>query len=75
VPHLVKFLLRHALIGFAIGLAVVLAIVYQDLGHIGDLIEASSQRWLALALLSLGFGFTFGSIQMGFAIMLMPGDE
>jgi hypothetical protein len=36
VPHLVKILLRHASIGFAIGLGAVLAIVYGDLGHIGD---------------------------------------
>ena len=75
MPHLVKFLTLHAVIGFAIGLAAVVLIVYLDIGHIGALIEKSSQRWLALALLSLGFGLTFGSVQMGFAIMLMPSDD
>ncbi len=75
MPHLVKFLALHAVIGFAIGLAAVVVIVYQDIGHIGTLIGTSSQRWLALALLSLGFGLTFGSVQMGFAIMLMPSDD
>jgi hypothetical protein len=75
MPHLVKFLALHAVIGFAIGLAAVGLIVYEDIGRIGTLIETSSQRWLALGLLSFVFGLTFASVQMGFAIMLMPSDD
>jgi hypothetical protein len=75
MPHLVKFLALHAVIGFAIGLAAVVLIVYEDIGRIGTLIETSSQRWLALGLLSFVFGLTFASVQMGFAIMLMPSDD
>ena len=75
MPHLVKFLLRHALIGFAIGLAAVILIVFADVGHIRTLIDNSSQGWLALALLSFSLGLTFASVQMGFAIMLMPMDD
>ena len=73
LPDHVRFLLRHALIGFAIGLAAVVFIVWQDVGRVGTLIASSSQRWLALGLLCFMFGLTFGSVQMGFAIMLLPG--
>jgi hypothetical protein len=71
MPAHVKFLLRHALIGFAIGLVAAMLLVHQDLFQIGTLIGASSDRWLALGLLGFMFGLTFGSVQMGFAIMLL----
>jgi hypothetical protein len=71
MPAHVKFLIRHALIGFSMGLGAVALIVSQDLFRIGTLIGASSDRWLALGLLGFMFGLTFGSAQMGFAIMLL----
>jgi hypothetical protein len=76
MPAHVKFLIRHALIGFSIGLVAVVLMVSQDLFRIGTLIGASSDRWLALGLLAFMFGLTFGSVQMGFAIMLLAdGDD
>lgn len=75
MPAHVTFLFRHALIGIAIGLFVVLLIVTQDVAHIGTLMAKSSQKWLWLLILCSSFGFTFGSLQMAFAIMLMPQDE
>ena len=71
MPAHVKFLIRHAVIGFSIGLAAVMVMVSEDLFHIGTLIQTSSDRWLALGLLAFMFGLTFGSVQMGFAIMLL----
>jgi hypothetical protein len=75
VPEHVRFLARHALIGFAIGLAAVVLIVWQDVGRIGTLLATSGQRWLALGLLGFSFGLTFASVQMGFAIMLLADGE
>ena len=75
LPDHVKFLIRHALIGFAIGVGAVVLIVAGDVGRLGSLIAASGQRWLVLGLLGFLFGLTFGSVQMGFAIMLLPYDE
>jgi hypothetical protein len=72
LPAHVKFLLRHAMIGFSIGLALVVLIIWQDVGRVGTLLATSSQRWLVLGLLGFLFGLTFGSVQMGFAIMLLP---
>ncbi|WP_374310523.1 hypothetical protein [Methylocella sp.] len=75
MPEPVKFLLRHALIGIAIGLFVVLIIVVEDVAHLYTLIASSADRWLWLFLLAASFGLTFGSLQMGMAVMLMPRDE
>ncbi|ACK50278.1 conserved hypothetical protein [Methylocella silvestris BL2] len=75
MPEHVKFLLRHALIGIAIGLCAVIAIVTLDVAHIGTLIGRSSQKWLWLTLLAASFSFSFGGLQMAFAIMLIPNDE
>lgn len=75
MPAHVKFLIRHALIGFSIGLVAVALIVSQDLFRIGTLIGASSDRWLALGMLGFMFGLTFGSVQMGFAIMLLADTD
>ena len=71
----VRFLLWHALIGFALGLAAVLALVTQDVGRLGTLIASSGQSWFPFTLLALLFGLTFGSVQMGFAIMLLGDDD
>lgn len=72
MPAHVKFLARHALIGFSIGLLAAGAIVWLDLFNVGTLIRTSNQRWMAYGMLSFMFGLTFGSLQMGFAIMLLP---
>ncbi len=75
MPAQVEFLIRHVLVGFAIGLAAVVWIVWQDVGRIGTLIETSSERWLALGSFSLMFGSTFGAVQVAFAIMLASADD
>lgn len=75
MPDHVKFLFHHALIGFAIGVGAVVLLIAGDVGRLRSLIAASSQRWFVLGLLGFLFGLTFGSVQMGFAIMLMPYNE
>jgi hypothetical protein len=72
MPYLIKFLLWNALIGFSAGLITVFVIISLDIGRIGTLIASSAERWVALGSLSLLFGLTFGSVQMGVAIMLLP---
>ena len=72
MPYLIKFLLWNALIGFSAGLLVVLVLVCFDVGRIGTLIASSTERWVALGSLAFLFGLSFGSVQMGVAIMLLP---
>jgi hypothetical protein len=71
MPPLVRFLLRHAAIGFMIAVAFVGGMVWFDLGGLRGLARASVSGPLALALLTFAIGMTFSSVQMGFAVMLL----
>ena len=64
-----KFLLRHAAIGFGVAFLVVGLILWTDLAGLRTLILGSEVGLLALGILTFFMGLTFGSAQMGFAIM------
>ena len=68
---LVGFLVRHALLGIAVGWGIALAFLWLDVGLLGTLIAEAEQPWLPLLLLFFGLGVTFGSVAMGSAIMLL----
>lgn len=72
-PHLV-FLLKHALIGFAIAALFVGAMIGFDVGGFATLLTKSGLATLAVPMLSFALGLTFASVQMGAAIMLLPKD-
>lgn len=75
MPFLVRFLLRHALVGQAIAMVAVALIMWSDVSGLGTLIRNAEQSLLALVLLTVMMGLTFSSLQMGFAVMLLPGDK
>ncbi len=72
MPYLIKFLLWNALVGFSAGLIAVFLFVFLDVGRVGTLMASSAERWAALGSRSLLSGLSFGSVQMGIAIMLLP---
>jgi|OM-RGC.v1.027179334 hypothetical protein len=65
---LTRFLLRRCLDGVAAGLAVMLGLLWTDVGGVGGLVRSSDHGVLALAMLSFAFSITFGSAAMGVAI-------
>lgn len=75
MPKLVKFLVFHAGIGFAIALASVLAIFFYDISHLRSLILTSDMKWLAAAVLIILMTITLGSVTMGIAVMRLPYGE
>lgn len=75
LPLLVRFLIRHAVIGFGLALLFVAILLTLDVGGIGTLIFASSSSGLALAILVFSMGVTFSSVQMGFAVMFLRDDD
>lgn len=75
LPLLVRFLIRHALIGFGLALVFVALLLALDIGGIATLIFASSSAALALIILVFSMAATFSSVQMGFAIMFLREDE
>lgn len=75
MPMLVKFMLRHALIGGGAAIVFVAAILALDVGGLATLIGTSSFGILAVALLTFFMGLTFGSLQMAFAVMSLKDNE
>lgn len=75
MPHLVRFLMRHALIGVGVGALFVGTLVLLDVARLGTLMTQSSSGLIALIVLTGAVGITFGSVQMGFAIMLLGDDD
>jgi len=75
MPHLIRFLICHALIGMALAVGFVGALVVLDIAGLGRLMWNSPSGAIAAAVLTLALGITFGSAQIGFAVMLLPRDE
>ena len=70
MPELIKIILRNAAIGFAIAALFVALLISLDVGGLGSLIANSDVGIGAALLLFFLLGLTFGSAQIGFAIML-----
>jgi len=75
MPPLVRFLLIHAAIGFAIAFVFVGFVLAFDLNGLRTLIWASDMTGLALFMLTFFTGLTFASVQIGVAVMLLGEDE
>lgn len=75
MPQLVRFLLRHALIGFALAVIFVGALLAFDIARLGSLIGTSPGGMVAALVLVVSIGITFASVQMGFAVMLLGEDD
>ncbi|MDY0872762.1 hypothetical protein [Dongia rigui] len=69
MPKLVKFMLRHALIGAAAAIVFVAAVMMLDVGGLATLVSNSTYGPLAVALLTFFTALTFGGLQMGIAVM------
>ena len=68
MPPLIQFMIRHFLIGVALGVTVVAGVVWYDLFSLGQLVENSANYGL-LALFSAMMAITFGTVQMSVAVM------
>lgn len=75
VPAPLRLLLRHALIGYAVGTLFVLSILWQDLFGLTSLIMQAPEHPLPLALLWFFIGLTCAGVQIGIAIMAQAADD
>lgn len=76
LPKLVRFLVHHALVGFGLAVGFVALLLLNDVGQLASLVARDPQTgYLAVGLLTFFTGLTFGSAQMGFAVMLMVFDD
>ena len=71
--RLLPFLLKHMLIGIAIGGGLLAAILHFNVSNLGTLVANAGP--VPLVMLIVMFSVTFGSANTGFAVMLMPKEE
>lgn len=75
MPRMLRFLLTHAVIGIGVGWVCLGALIAINGFGLRDLIAASPDGGLALALLAFLFALTFGSVGMGFGVMGQAFDD
>lgn len=75
MPVIVRFYIKHVLIGFAVAAAFVAGLLYLNVANLWYLITGSDIGGLALFLLWFFNGIVFGGVQTAVAVMLMAEDE
>jgi hypothetical protein len=75
VPKLIRLYIVNVLIGFALALGFVVALVALDVAHLRHLILETSSGPLAFVLLVVSNGIVFAGVQFGIAVMRLAGDE
>lgn len=73
--ELVRFLLVNAAIGAGAAVAMVALALATDFMNLWTLVSANEAGPLALAVMTVFFAITFGSAQMGFALMFHMTNE
>ena len=67
--RLTKFIITHALVGIVAGTLVSVALVWNNIAGLGDLIARSDMGALAMQLLVFGFALTFGQASFATAVL------
>jgi hypothetical protein len=75
VPKLVRLYVVNVLIGFAIALAFVIALVWLDVANLRHLILETEKGYLAFGLLVLSNGIVFAGAQFAIAVMRLADDD
>lgn len=74
MPHLVRLMLLHGALGFGISAVFVALLLSTDTNGLATLMRSAESHPLPALLLWFFCGLTFGSVQIGTAIML-PGPD
>ncbi len=75
MPQHIRFILRHAAIGFGIAGVFVGMLLAFDVAGLWHLVTHTAEGPIALAVLVVLCGITFGSAQVGYKIMTMGDDS
>ncbi|WP_237216889.1 hypothetical protein [Falsiroseomonas oryziterrae] len=71
LPTPVRFMACHAATGFGISALFVGALLLTNPGDAGTLLLTAADHWWPAAVLWFFIGLTFGSVQLGTAVMLL----
>ncbi len=75
MPDHIRFFIRHAAIGFGISAAFTAMILYFNVGNLWHLVTHTTEGPIAVAMLVVFGGITFGSAQIGYKIMTMSDED
>ncbi len=68
MPPLIRFMIRHFVVGAFLGLAIVALVIWKDIFGLGQLVETTRNIPL-LGLFSVMMAITIGTVQMSVAVM------
>lgn len=74
MPDHIRMIVKHAAIGFAISAAFTAMLLWFNVGNLWHLVTHTTEGPIAVAMLVIFGTITFGSVQIGYAIMSM-GEE
>ena len=72
MPPLIRFLIRHGLIGFMIGVVFTAVLLVFDVANLRSLTQGTAEGVGVRLLLAFFISTTFASAQMGVAVMWPP---
>ena len=75
MPRLVRFYIRHTLIGFTAAAVFVALLLYFNVANLWHLISTSDIGLLAAFLLVMFNGIVFSGVQFGIAVMRLGEDD
>lgn len=75
IPKLVRFVIVNSVTGIVIGWLVAAGLIWFNIGGFGELVWHSRHWVVALFILGMSFGVTFGFAFLATALMLLPGDK
>jgi hypothetical protein len=75
MPDHIKFILRHAFIGFLLSLTFVGGLLYLNVANLWHLVTHTAEGPIATVMLVVFCTITFGSAQIGYKIMTMGDDD
>lgn len=75
MPKLVRLYIKSCVIGFALAVGFVVALVVMDVAGLQRLILATDMGWVAALMMIVFNGVVFSGMQFAIAIMLMAEDD
>lgn len=75
MPPLIALFLRNAVIGFALAAVFVAGLVVFDVAGLGALLTKSLAGLFGMGVLTFFLGLTFGSVQIGIAVMALGNQD
>ncbi len=73
--RLMRFMMRQALTGVMAGWAILLALLWLDVGGLGARVHGSPDGWIVTLMLAGAFGVTFSMVGILWGVSVLLPDE